>query len=188
MTESYIVSKSGSYNLTQLQEEVEDSSIGPSIEFCVSQGEDITLTFASALTSPEETLLDTLVLNHTPDVSLGSIVQLLNFGMGELIPKDNWVKLGSTTFLGTRKASPLQNIEVTGYMSGSITDYSIRVIDTSNANVVASATFTNTTSETNVLGTISNLSKTRQHFDILYKTSGGSSGDHLYITDMVLYA
>lgn len=65
----YIKVKSGEYEVIQLQTEVNsDLTIVPSCTAISAKGNQLTLTFAAALSGVEETALDTVISNHVPAV------------------------------------------------------------------------------------------------------------------------
>lgn len=79
---TYNKTKNEEFNAQQLQTEINtNSGIVPSCLSITSNGDDLVLDFAAALSAGEETELDTVIANHVPDVE---IVDATQFPLSDL--------------------------------------------------------------------------------------------------------
>ena len=132
--------------------------------------EDYTITFSQTLSPTEETTFNTIVANHNPATHTYTEYSQVNaIGTGQPCVQTNYKSIGKVFYNG-KHINQLVNIKVVSYSSvaGS---YSIRVYNLSSHNVIAEATFTNTSEQINDMGTLSNIPTSDNILDIQVKVS-----------------
>lgn len=183
---SVTLETSNSINVGQLQNELQDNNLlQPDIISITRNTTSLSFTFTQELTEDEEIILEGILLTHVPKVSLGIIDK--TYTIGNLPARNHWTLVNTYFYNGTRNEREIINIIVDSYKSVDITSYSIRIVDLTNANVICTRTFSNDVPNTNLLGIISNLPKTRSILELQYKTTGGNSADKINISDMIFY-
>jgi hypothetical protein len=81
----------------------------------------------------------------------------------------------------------ITNVEVSSYMDSSITDYTVRLYDPTNNNVICSSTLTNVNEMITDLGSISNLPQNDTQLEVQVKVTGGTGKVYAYINSIIIY-
>lgn len=156
-------------NISQLQEEIANNvNITTNIEYINLTGDEVDIFFTSNISVPEKTELDSLVAAHVPIFtpstrnSLNVVPRRNNFN------KSNFRRLATNVFPGTTYASA----KCVSYMSNSLTDYTIRILDKNNHQVLGEATFTNTSESIQDIGVLTNLPSDTTQIEISGKVTG----------------
>lgn len=197
----YIYTLSGDFGVTgtnfnnfvsfnQLHREIEDnSSIAPTLTSVdIDQNADsVTITFDSTLNTSEETTLDNIVSAHVPDYSPPRI-QFFNVAIDTKRSKSSsWETITSFKYEGSYEIGIINYIDVVSKMQVNTTDYDIRVVDTSNANVLCMQTgLTNTLPTTVDMGTISNIPENATVLDVQVRRNGNGS-QWVYIHQVIVF-
>jgi len=154
------------YNATKLYKDIRGDVAKPS-SFSFS-GDTFYLEFSITLSSGQQSTLDNIITNHTPDPDTLGDMQIVTQLQGVSILSTSYTSCGIIVYPG-RNIDTLTNIKFVGNVSSG--SYSVRIYDLINAQTIAEATFTNTTNAQNDLGTISNVPYIPTLFDVQVKTS-----------------
>jgi len=174
----------GNFLASQFQEEiVANGTFTAVIQSISTSGDNIDLVFDIALTGGENTTLTTLIGNHVPLALLTPHSVAIN---ETSTPDTTFDVVYTHIFEGSDFISggSVSKLQVVSRMDSGLTNYSVRIIDTTNANVIASGTFTNTSDSINNLGTVSNISINQAIWEIQMKVTGGTGSEECHIKDM----
>jgi len=146
------------FHSTNLQNEILSQGFPKSLLRIDRIGDNVDIVFNEQLESNDELILhNTIVPTHM------STTQTIYNNVISIPLKRNEIKsttynrIGTYTYLGTGMCDKPISIKAIGHMDIDTTNYSIRVYDTTNHNIIAEGTFTNTDEAIIDLGQISNL-------------------------------
>lgn len=178
MTETYSKSLSsdfgGDLKPEQLKEEIEaEPGIAPTCIVVFNVGDDVDITFDSALSGAEQTTLDGLVSSHSSAVTVGTIVENISVP-DNIVDSTSYMTVASLDFPGTAVWNTVTNIKVISMMESDGTNYDIKIMNTSVMPPVQICTknLTNTDEEISDLGTLSNLPVGESIFEVQARVDG----------------
>lgn len=135
-------------------------------------GDYYVVDFPATLTSPLSDTLNTIVTTHvgTPDPE-GSYFFIFPLS-DEQFNNTSYTSCGAFEYPG-RNVDDLTNIRFTGAVTTG--NYSVRIYDVTNSQIIAEGTFSNISKTVNDLGTLSNVPYNDVLFDVQIKTSSSSA-------------
>lgn len=178
----------GKVNPFQLDDEINNSSISTNYNHTTVHGDTYNIMFDAELDEAGEITLDDIVAAHTDTNSeLYAHISKLTPSVKCVTTTSNQ-RIESFTYAGTIHADIITKILVNAYMSGGITDFSVTVIDATNAKIIATNTFTNTDENSVVdVGTLSNIPTQQAIIEFLVKKNGGADEDEVCIQNISVY-
>jgi hypothetical protein len=164
-------------NITQLHQEIVDSSITETLIGVSSYEDVVNIQFASALSVPEKNILNGLVSSHVP------VYTPLLPNTISLIPRQNEITSSSykRILTTTLPATTYATAKAICRMDDTLTSYDIRIVDHDNKTVLLTKNLTNVNESTQELGVFSNLSSASTQVDISVKKNGGNANSKIYI-------
>jgi len=169
----------GSLKSEQFHEEIVASSIVPALNAVNTTGDVVDIVFASALSGAEQTTLDTLITNHTPDttpeLNNKRIVSVRNRGSTDATYK----VYGKFTFPGSTNAS----VKTISRMQAGATDYSIKIYDFTNDQTITENTYTNVPAAINNV-VCSNVPASEAIWEVQVKVSSPGSDKKMHINSV----
>jgi hypothetical protein len=84
-------------------------------------------------------------------------------------------------------SSPLTKICFVSYKDANVTNYSIRIFNKTNDQIIAEKICTNTSEEINVITSISNLPLTTSIFEVQIKKTGGNPSQYVYLESVTFF-
>lgn len=170
---------------TDLVDEIKaEASITPNILRVDRDGDVISICFDSSLSAGEETTLNSIIQNyeHVPKIRYNGTIALRpedsKFKNTDYSVQDSCIYGGSETMGSIHKISGI------GYMESNGLNYSIKIYDKTNNNVIAEKTFTNTTSNIITFDTISNVPTDESILELHLKTG---SKKNAFVPYLALY-
>jgi len=166
-------------NVGQLDIEINSSNITKNLYGVTTYDDVVEIVFDTTLSGSEKTTLDTLVAAHVPiyipetPYSLDIIPRKNNFN------NSNFKRLATNIFPGTTYATA----KCVSYMSSSLTNYTIRILDKNNQQILAEATFANTTENVQDIGVLTNLPSDTTQIEISAKVTGGGKA---YLESLII--
>lgn len=128
--------------------------------------DNIDIEFSLALSTTEQTTLETVVIPNHDNSPLYSAVFVQTIPLCENKKiSTSWTKLGSILFPGT-VYNTITAIKILSYQESQLTNHKIRIYDITNNTIIAEGTFTNEILAINDLGTISNIPNDVAIFEI----------------------
>ena len=153
------------------------------IQYININGDDIDVVFDVALTASEQTALDTLVTNHTSEL----ILKKANIGFTECITSSTFYSVVFTfIFSGQDEIGVVNKINLVGKMDSGATNYSIKIFDKTNINIIAETTFTNTEDAILVMDSVSNITDSQAIWEVQLKKTGGDSSQLAHLKSLQL--
>jgi hypothetical protein len=163
-------------NQSKFRDEIVSNGTLPEVWFSSLSPVQLTILFATALTSEQEITLATLMSNHnsTP------IIYELSKQMQIVFPSTNFDS-ANYSVVGTFKypgstISSVSHIQVISSMDISVTDYTMRIVNHDNNTIVAVQTFSNTVDALNNFTTFSNLPTVNAIFELQVKRLATGTG------------
>jgi len=173
MTESYSITTDfgGSVSISQLDQEIQDSSIVTSLLGINRYGDTIDIVFSSTISTGEKTTLDGIVSAHTP-VTTASFTPFSVYPARNTYRSSIYSRVASHKFYGTSYS--IYSISIFSFMRSDVTSYDIRVLNISDNSIIATGNFSNTAEDYLDLGTISNIPTVDTEIEVHVKKNGGS--------------
>lgn len=144
-----------------------NSSITKTLDGIDTNGDIVTITFTSALSGSEVTALNNVITNYI-------YIPLNRCRIDAMTP--NYTRIGTlftslatTFYFDIGSMLDLCDVKILSNTTGG--NYTVRLYDITNSKLMASATFTNTSSRMNLLGTISNIPTNNAMLEVHVKTS-----------------
>ena len=173
----------------QLQAEIKaESGITTNLQGISRNGDTVTIIFDSALSGGEETLLNTVISNHTPDNSKPRIQSLKIQPSSYEVNTSSYMFVARVKYEGSLIVGDIDYIEVVSRMTEAITSYDVRVIRQSDMQVIVEKTgLNNTVVGTQDLGLVSNTPEKADLLEVYVRKTGGTGTDHICIDEVVVY-
>lgn len=177
----------GHLSPTQLQKEINQSeNIDPTCIVVTSRnGDNVNIKFDEALTSQEETELDSIIASHLPSS--------LNSRFFKVYPTSNktnhstYYTMATTTYAGSNNIGSIDQIDIVSNMDPNLTSYQIRIIDHDSGNTIASQSeLTNINLERINLGSISNIPTESTLLEIQMKKTGNNN-QYAHLKEIIIY-
>jgi len=174
-TKSYITDFGSSFNQSQFHSEIDaEAGIAPNLLQVDKTGDVIDIIFDAALSAGEQTTLDTLISNHTPDTSKAKEQFFIINPKRESIKTSTYSTVAVFKYGGSIALGTIDYINIISYMDSGPTSYCTRVMSkTSNVQIAEKTGLTNTTEAINDMGTITNVPTTEEIFELQVKRMGG---------------
>ncbi len=185
MTSVFNKTISGDFTLgldaRQFHDEVDASSIVPVLQAVDVTGDNVIITFDSGLSGPEETTLDGLISSHVPSninqIRFNNWIPMSEHPHG--VYYTTYTEINNYRFPGTDRVQTVDKIEVYAWKDTAVTNFDVRIYDSTNHNVIAELTNQTNTDELAHLdmGTLSNLSSSPVSLELQIKKNGGGTND-----------
>ena len=107
---------------------------------------------------------------------------------GNGINTSSYLRYGVYGYSGTNLTLSFKKISIVAYMDNTVTDYSVRIFNMTNSNIIAEATFTNTTEQILDMGSLSNIPSNPSILEIHLKRNGGNNNSKAYATQVIFYS
>ncbi len=172
----------------QFHTEIDNSSIVPVLQDVGIVGNNVTITFDSGLSAGEETTLDTLISNHVPNNYQTLNSTNWNYADSQTY-YSTYTRVSSYDFPGTDYTGSLRRIVAYCYKDSAVTNFDLRIYDTTNEQTICEVTNqTNTDPNSSLdMGTISNLSTGSALWEVQCKKNGGGTNDDMIYLKGVSY-
>jgi len=177
----------GLFRMSNFQNEVEKSSISQTLRIVVND-DNIDLIFSDTL-SEGDSELNLLISNHdsTVQVSYRKIISLSPTSIK--IEEESWKRIKIFRYEGDIATGIIRKIDAIGHMDSGVQNFSIKVFDRTNSNILAENTFTDITIDSILNMTpISDFPTNIATIEIFVKKTGGTSGQQAYIEEVSLYS
>lgn len=172
-----------SFKQRQFHTEVANSAITANLHGVSRTGDSIDIVFDADLSGADETVLDGLISNHVPDTTPTNFNYQTFSVKKPDVAGTSYGVLDRVAFRGGTYAK----IYSISYMDTSVTDYSIRIYDRTNGNIIVEATgLTNTNEGLTVLGLGSNISATNAVWEIQANKTGGSGNKTAHVDSIYI--
>ena len=179
----------GAYNFNYLRKEINDSAISTATVITIKHNREhteIDITFNSALSGGDQTILDSIVSAHVAYIpSFYDYHERLQT-RETIRASDVPVRIFMYKFPGTIMYGNMQLVTVTGYMDPAVTSYDVEIVDTLTDTTVGTGSFTNTTEAENII-TLSTQPENRAFLEFRVKKIGGTVSDVVYIENFDIY-
>lgn len=178
----------GNLNSSQLHQEIADSiSISQNILRVDTIGDVVKIVFEDALSAGEQTILSSLVSTHV------AIVEDEYSKLIKLVPRDK--KINNTSYSredtfvydGTNNIEEIKKITLVSNMDVGVSNYSVKIFDTTNVLPIIEETFTNTVESIIDITNITNLPTEKAIFELLVKKEGGNVTKYAHIDSITIY-
>jgi len=185
-TYSFVISTSFSdgVNSQKLFSEIIESITSPALETIeVDNGNDnIDILFTSSLSSPQETELNSILEAHinTPLLKITT----KNISINKEVNLMSYYKIKSFFYSG-KLVDDLKNIKIISNIQNDTNSYDVRIYDSQSHLVIVEKNLTNTVSELNDLGTLSNIPDESTICEVQVKSN--KKNQVIYIDDIILY-
>jgi hypothetical protein len=176
----------GTWNQSQLHTEIEaEGGITTALTGINHEtgSDDIDIVFASALSGPETTALNSVISAHSPEANVGSNISNISIPDNQ-IDLTTYVTIATFNFPGTNKWKDVTHIKVISVMEEGGTSYDVRVFDVTNNLEIASANWNNTDEDICDFGTLNNLPTGESILELHAKVNGSSVA---HIKNMNIY-
>ena len=168
-------------NIEQLVSEIQENvNITTTLNSLYQYSDDVNIVFASSISGPEKTELDSIVANHVP-VYIPSTDKKLNIRCNNDSKKSSYTRVGISIFLGSTYATA----KCISYMDSGATSYDIQIYDKDNHQVLLTKNLTNTEESVQDLGVLTNLSTSPSQIEVLVKRNGSGS-NKVYIETLTI--
>ena len=185
-TYSYQISTtfSNGVNSSKIFEEVLTAiPSGPNLETILTDtaNDNIDFIFESALSGGQTTTLESVLSAHDglPTLNLKN----KNIEVNVETKLTNFFKV-KTFYIKGKLTENIRNIKILSNIKNDTSSYTARIYDIANYNIIAEATFTNTDSQLNDLGTISNVPNNESIFELQIKSN--KTGQSISIEEIIL--
>ena len=182
-TYSLSVDFGGNLATDQLRTEIEaDGGIAPTCLAVVSNlttPDDVDIIFDAALSGGEETTLDGIVAAH---VVQPTSISTNSFTLVPTITKyrsTKYTRVYAIIYAGSNNVGTINRMFAVSHMDSALTNYSLKVFDTTNRNILAENTFTNTKEQIVELTPINNIPTDQALLELHVKLTG--SGGKVYV-------
>lgn len=172
-------------NLDQLTVEINEG-VSDTLSYINRVGDNIDIIFSSELSIEEKELLDTVVRNHV-DSNINIIDSSIVISSASSVRTTNYIRVGTYIYAGSNTVGEILKITALSYMDTGITNYSIRVVDSTNKKNLAENTFTNTSEEIVVLTPINNIPTTESVLEVHVKKTGETGNLRVFIESINVY-
>lgn len=179
---------SGNLHGEQLKKEINSTIITPNCIVVKNTGDDVDIIFESALSAGQQTTLDNLISNHspnnnTPKNNLFTYTPRTTYSSSLVYQRVG----GPFKYQGSDNVGNIDYIEVVAYKDALPTSYDVRIYDSTNGTVLAESTgLTNTDEQIIDLGTISNIPSGPSLLEVQVKQSGGTT-KNVYLEQVLIY-
>lgn len=150
-----------------------NNNISTTLTSLIVDSGSLNITFENVLSSGDANTLNNLVSAANQIQQLGNSQLVFSCSQSN-VTSTNYVVQMTMIFPGTNYISNITNIQVVSYMNKG-TSYTIRLFDVLNDTIIASGTFTNTTTTINDLTNINNLPNTQSIFELQCKVDSNTS-------------
>ncbi len=165
----------------QFHDEVDASTIVPVLQAVDIVGNNVTITFDTGLSGPEETELDSLISSHSPSPDLA--IRFTDWAptQDKSVYFSSYTKINSYHFAGLNELDTVIRIISYVWKDSSVTNFDVRIYDVTNEQVICELTNqTNEDEEDGLdMGTLSNLTGTAALWEMQIKKNGGGTNDDL---------
>lgn len=159
---------------------VEESSISPNLVSIITKGDIVTITFDAILSGSEQSQLDTLITNYTPEITQRKHSFVTIPVSKNKIKSADYYLTTNFHFIGTDLAGPISNFELVGYKHDDIDSYDAKIIDYDTGNVLVEKLGINNNELSNIdLGPISNVPTGDSNLELHIRRNGGTTCVHI---------
>lgn len=189
MTETYSISNPAHFNGTipdiyQLQTKIIESLIATNISHITMTDDVVDIIFVSTISSGDKTILDGLVVAHSP-ITVVIYDNIFTVSTRSEITKNaTYARLGIFHYDGSTAVGSIKKISIISHQDIDTINYSVRIYDKTNGLVIAENTFTNTVESANTMTPINNVPTDEAIFEIQGK---GNNNKKYYISYVTLY-
>jgi hypothetical protein len=163
----------GNLNISQLLNEINESSISPTCLTVFNLNNIVAIKFNSSLSSEEQSTLNSIISSHSPNAHIGNTIT--NIGMSNTrIDSTTYTTLTSFDFPGLNIWSDVSNIKIISLMEAGGDSYDVRIYDVTNNNLICSKTLNNEYECISDLGSLSNLPSDESIFEIQAKINNNT--------------
>lgn len=147
----------------------------------------VDIVFQLSISTEEKTELDSIVSAHNPDTNNANANNVNTDYVSNLAV--NWSSnIGSyariATFIFRGDIFTINNVKFVGYMDSNVSSYDVRIINSSNTDILAEQTFSNTAEQVNTIATISNIPISETVLEIHAKKN---SGRQIFINNVTFF-
>lgn len=165
-------------NQFHLEIEAEPGITGANLVGIQVTGDTVEIEFDGSLSAGEQTTLNTLISNHSPNSDVGGVIS--NISVPEhFIDLTNYTTIATFSYPGSNNWPNTSNIKVISIMETGGTSYDIKIMDITNNNQIVTKNLTNVDEEICDLGTLSNLPTDPAIFEVQAKIVGSSTVAHV---------
>ena len=144
--------------------------------------------FSGNITSGEKTNLDGIISSHTPTTTFKRITSKTITPTIIHINSNSYKLFARIFFEGTKNVGEINAIETISYMDNGVTSYNIDVVCRTTNKMIAGANFTNTSIQTNNLGSITNVPENECLLDFSAKiTKNGNATKYAHIDSIIIW-
>lgn len=177
----------GQYDYTTFQRGLDVSSFSSQIRGILNGPTSVTITIES-ITGGQQTELDDLVTNHTPDTSKARIQNFVIFPKRNSIKTTKYTLAHAFEYLGSDAIGVIDYIDLMAYVDSTSNTYDVRIVNSENGQILVENTdLSNNSLEVIDLGTISNIPTAKTTLELQVKRNGSSGNKTIELEQLIIY-
>jgi len=177
----------GQYDYATFQRDLDVSSFSSQIRGILNGPTNVTITIES-ITGGQQTELDNLVANHTPDTSKARIQNFVIFPKRNSIKTTKYTLAHAFEYLGSDAIGVIDYIDLMAYIDSTSNTYDVRVVNSETGDILVEKTNLNNSSlEVIDLGTIVNIPTTTTTLELQLKRNESSGNKTIELEQLIVY-
>lgn len=166
---------------------IAEAGITPTLTRIDMEGDNVDIVFDSALSAGEQTTLNNVVSAYTY-VTPVNYDNTIKFNIkNRETSNTSYTREDTLIYEGSNNTGDIKKILAVGYMDSGVTNFSIKINDKTNNNIIAENSFTDTTESILELTPISNVPTERSILELQIKKTGGAGSKKCYVDSVTLY-
>jgi len=187
-TRSVATDFSGTFNKGQFHQEIDNSNISIELVTINLKNDAVSITFNSALSGEELTILNTLISNHTVDTSIPKTQFYTSYLNTYKIKDGTYTLIARVDYKGSKKIGIINYIEILAKMDDNIDSYSVKIIESVKSHTIVEKTDIKNTEFENIdLGEIEYMPEDPIILEVYVKRDGGKKKSEISIEQVIIY-
>jgi hypothetical protein len=174
----------GNFNIDTFKSDIYDSSITATLTALGSHGDNVFVGFTPALSGAEETTLNSLISTHNGASDISYSQTHTAYAKKDFYKDTSYKDISTYMYDGSDKLGPIKEIVCVAYKDSSVTDFSIRIYDDTNNNIIAENTFSNSSRVFLTLTPLTNIPMKKAIITVQIKKTGGNNKQYVHIENI----